>query len=172
MDTTISIIFFVVGIFAFSYFLEVITKGKYLPTKEENEILLLCVTIPLLSILIWVQFDNFHLMSWSYLIGFTIVSSIVLDVVTHYITIFLAKFFIKSKSEEMDVKEIMDGILQEGRTIKDHGTGIYFKVVGKKLHTSYPIHTEAGGDPDVYWAWEKAQKGSDTYPPEDYPPED
>ena len=75
MDTTISIIFFVVGIFAFSYFLEVITKGKYLPTKEENEILLLCVTIPLLSILIWVQFDNFHLMSWSYLIGFTIVSS-------------------------------------------------------------------------------------------------
>ena len=72
----------------------------------------------------------------------------------------------KSKAEEADVKEIMDGVLQEGRTIKDKGTGIYFKVVGDKLHTSYPIHTEAGGDPDVYWAWEKSQEGSDTFPPE------
>ena len=101
------------------------------------------------------------------LIGFTIVSSITLDVVSHFITIFLAKYLIKSQAEEMDVKEIMDGLLQEGRTIKDKGTGIYFKVVGSKLQTSYPIHTEAGGDPDVYWAWEKAQEGSDTYPPED-----
>ena len=106
-------------------------------------------------------------MSWSYLIGFTIISSIVLDVVSYFITIFLAKYLIKSKAEEMDVKEIMDGVLQEGRTIKDKGTGIYFKVVGSKLQTSYPIHTEAGGDPDVYWAWEKAQEDSDTYPPED-----
>ena len=167
MDTAISIIFFIVGIFAFSFFLEVITKGKFLPTQKENEILLLCVFLPLMSILIWNQFNNFHLMSWSYLIGFTIVSSIALDVVSHFITIFLAKYLIKPKEEEMDVKEIMDGILQEGRTIKDKGTGIYFKVVGNKLHTSYPIHTEAGGDPDVYWAWEKAQERSDTYPPDE-----
>lgn len=167
MDTAISIIFFIVGIFAFSFFLEVITKGKFLPTQKENEILLLCVFLPLMSILIWNQFNNFHLMSWSYLIGFTIVSSIALDVVSHYMTIFLAKYLLKPKAEEMDVKEIMNGILQEGRTIKDKGTGIYFKVVGNKLHTSYPIHTEAGGDPDVYWAWEKAQEGSDTYPPDE-----
>ena len=167
MDTAISIIFFIVGIFAFSFFLEVITKGKFLPTQKENEILLLCVFLPLMSILIWNQFNNFHLMSWSYLIGFTIVSSIALDVVSHYMTIFLAKYLLKPKAEEMDVKEIIDGILQEGRTIKDKGTGIYFKVVGNKLHTSYPIHTEAGGDPDVYWAWEKAQERSDTYPPDE-----
>ncbi len=167
MDTAISIIFFIVGIFAFSFFLEVITKGKFLPTQKENEILLLCVFLPLMSILIWNQFNNFHLMSWSYLIGFTIVSSIALDVVSHYMTIFLANYLLKPKAEEMDVKEIIDGILQEGRTIKDKGTGIYFKVVGNKLHTSYPIHTEAGGDPDVYWAWEKAQERSDTYPPDE-----
>ena len=118
MDTTISIIFFVVGIFAFSFFLDVITKGKYLPTQKENEILLLCVFIPLMSILIWIQFDNFHLMSWSYLIGFTIVSSIALDVVSHFITIFLAKYLIKSKKEEMDVKEIMDGIPKREEPLK------------------------------------------------------
>ena len=167
MDTAISIIFFIVGIFAVSYFFEVITKGKYVSTQEGNEKLFLCVFLPLMSILILIQFNSFHLMSWSYLIGFTIISSIALDVVSHYITIFLAKYLIKPKEEEMDAKEIMDGILQEGRTIKDKGTGIYFKVVGNKLHTSYPIHTEAGGDPDVYWAWEKAQEGSDTYPPEE-----
>ena len=167
MDTTISIIFFLVGIFAVSVFLDVIFKGKFLPTKKEHEILLIFVFFTLASILILIQFNNFHLMSWSYLIGFTIVSSIALDVVSHFITIFLAKYLIKSQAEEMDVKEIMDGLLQEGRTIKDKGTGIYFKVVGSKLQTSYPIHTEAGGDPDVYWAWEKAQEDSDTYPPED-----
>ena len=167
MDTAISIIFFVVGVYAVSYLFEVVTKGKYLSVHEGNEILFLCIFLPLISILILIQFNNFHLMSWGYLIGFTIVSSIALDVVSYFITIFLAKYFIKSKAEEMDVKEIMDGVLQEGRTIKDKGTGIYFKVVGSKLQTSYPIHTEAGGDPDAYWAWEKAQEGSDTYPPED-----
>ena len=167
MDTAISIIFFVVGVYAVSYLFEVITKGKYVSVHEGNEILFLCIFLPLISILILIQFNNFHLMSWSYLIGFTIISSIVLDVVSYFITIFLAKYLIKSQTEEMDVKEIMDGVLQEGRTIKDKGTGIYFKVVGSKLQTSYPIHTEAGGDPDVYWAWEKAQEGSDTYPPED-----
>ena len=167
MDTTISIIFFVVGVYAVSYLFEVVTKGKYVSVHEGNEILFLCIFLPLISILILIQFNNFHLMSWSYLIGFTIISSIVLDVVSYFITIFLAKYLIKSQTEEMDVKEIMDGVLQEGRTIKDKGTGIYFKVVGSKLQTSYPIHTEAGGDPDVYWAWEKAQEGSDTYPPED-----
>lgn len=166
MDTAISIIFFVVGVYAVSYLFEVITKGKYLSVHEGNEILFLCVFLPLTSVLIWIQFNNFHLMSWSYLIGFTIVSSILLDVISYYLTIFLAKYLIKSKAEEADVKEIMDGVLQEGRTIKDKGTGIYFKVVGDKLHTSYPIHTEAGGDPDVYWAWEKSQEGSDTFPPE------
>ena len=167
MDTAISIIFFVVGVYAVSYLFEVITKGKYVSVHEGNEILFLCIFLPLISILILIQFNNFHLMSWSYLIGFTIISSIVLDVVSYFITIFLAKYLIKSQTEEMDVKEIMDGVLQEGRTIKDKGTGIYFKVVGSKLQTSYPIHTEAGGDPDVYWAWERAQEGSDTYPPED-----
>lgn len=167
MDTAISIIFFVVGVYAVSYLFEVVTKGKYVSVHEGNEILFLCIFLPLISILILIQFNNFHLMSWSYLIGFTIISSIVLDVVSYFITIFLAKYLIKSKAEEMDVKEIMDGVLLEGRTIKDKGTGIYFKVVGSKLQTSYPIHTEAGGDPDVYWAWEKAQEGSDTYPPED-----
>ena len=167
MDTAISIIFFVVGVYAVSYLFEVVTKGKYVSVHEGNEILFLCIFLPLISILIFIQFNNFHLMSWSYLIGFTIISSIVLDVVSYFITIFLAKYLIKSKAEEMDVKEIMDGVLQEGRTIKDKGTGIYFKVVGSKLQTSYPIHTEAGGDPYVYWAWEKAQEGSDTYPPED-----
>ena len=167
MDTAISIIFFIVGVGVISYFLDVITNGKYLPTPEGNEGLIFSVFLVLLTILIWIQFDNFHVMSWSYLIGFTIVTSISIDVVTHLICLFLIKYILKSKAEEMDVKEIMDGVLQEGRTIKDKGTGIYFKVVGNKLHTSYPIHTEAGGDPDVYWAWEKAQEGSDTYPPED-----
>ena len=167
MDTAISIIFFVVGVGVISYLLDVITNGKYLPTPEGNDGLIFSVFLVLLSILIWIQFDNFHVMSWSYLIGFTIVTSISIDVVTHLICLFLIKYVLKSQAEEMDVKRIMDGLLQEGRTIKDKGTGIYFKVVGSKLQTSYPIHTEAGGDPDVYWAWEKAQEGSDTYPPED-----
>ncbi len=167
MDTATSIIFFIVGVGVISYLLDVITNGKYLPTPEGHDGLIFSVFLVLLSMLIWIQFDNFHVMSWSYLIGFTIVTSISIDVVTHLICLFLIKYVLKSQTEEMDVKEIMDGVLQEGRTIKDKGTGIYFKVVGSKLQTSYPIHTEAGGDPDVYWAWEKAQEGSDTYPPED-----
>ena len=100
MDTAISIIFFVVGVYAVSYLFEVITKGNYLSVHEGNEILFLCVFLPLTSVLIWIQFNNFHLMSWSYLIGFTIVSSILLDVISYYLTIFLAKYLIKSKAEE------------------------------------------------------------------------
>ena len=76
MDTAISIIFFVVGVYAVSYLFEVVTKGKYVSVHEGNEILFLCIFLPLISILILIQFNNFHLMSWSYLIGFTIVSSI------------------------------------------------------------------------------------------------
>ena len=94
---------------------------------------------------------------------FTIVTQLI-DVVTHLICLFLIKYVLKSQAEEMDVKE-QDGVLKRG-TIKDKGTGIYH-VVGSKLQTSYPIHTEAGGDPDVYWHGKRLKKVQTPHPPED-----
>ena len=48
--------------------------------------------------------------------------------------------------------------LVEGKIIKEGFTGIYFRVKGKKLQTSLKIHTEAGGDPELFLAWEKSLK--------------
>ena len=53
---------------------------------------------------------------------------------------------------------VLDKILVEGKIIKEGLTGIYFRVKGKKLQTSFKIHTEAGGDPELFLAWEKSQE--------------
>ena len=53
---------------------------------------------------------------------------------------------------------VLDKILVEGKIIKEGFTGIYFIVKGKKLQTSFKIHTEAGGDPELFLAWEKSQE--------------
>ena len=55
-------------------------------------------------------------------------------------------------------KQIMNEILTDGRIIKEGFTGIYFLVKGEKLLTSIEIHTNAGGDPEVFKAWEASQK--------------
>ena len=55
-------------------------------------------------------------------------------------------------------KKIMNQLLKDGRIIKEGFTGVYFVVNGEKLLTSLEIHTNAGGDPEVFKAWEESQK--------------
>ena len=55
-------------------------------------------------------------------------------------------------------KKIMNQILEDGRIIKEGFTGVYFMVNGGKLLTSLEIHTNAGGDPEVFRVWEETQK--------------
>ena len=67
MDTAISIIFFIVGVGVISYLLMLLLMASiFLP--EGHDGLIFSAFLVLLSMLIWIQFDNFHLMSWSYLI--------------------------------------------------------------------------------------------------------
>ena len=60
-------------------------------------------------------------------------------------------------------KRIMNEILTDGRIIKEGFTGIYFLVKGEKLLTSIEIHTNAGGDPEVFKAWEASQKNKEYF---------
>ena len=60
-------------------------------------------------------------------------------------------------------KKIMNEILQDGRIIKEGFTGVYFMVKGEKLLTSIEIHTNAGGDPEVFKAWEASQKDKEYF---------
>ena len=60
-------------------------------------------------------------------------------------------------------KQTMNEILKEGRIIKEGFTGVYFLVKGAKLLTSLEIHTSAGGDPDVFRAWEESQKDKEYF---------
>ena len=60
-------------------------------------------------------------------------------------------------------KKIMNEILKEGRIIKEGFTGVYFVVNGEKLLTSLEIHTNAGGDPEVFKAWEESQKDKEYF---------
>lgn len=60
-------------------------------------------------------------------------------------------------------KKIMNEILQNGRIIKEGFTGVYFMVKGEKLLTSIDIHTNAGGDPEVFKAWEASQKDKEYF---------
>ena len=60
-------------------------------------------------------------------------------------------------------KQIMNEILKEGRIIKEGFTGVYFLVKGEKLLTSLEIHTNAGGDPEVFRVWEESQKDKEYF---------
>ena len=60
-------------------------------------------------------------------------------------------------------KKIMNEILQDGRIIKEGFTGVYFMVNDEKLLTSIDIHTNAGGDPEVFKAWEASQKDKEYF---------
>ena len=60
-------------------------------------------------------------------------------------------------------KKIMNEILQDGRIIKEGFTGVYFMVKDEKLLTSIEIHTNAGGDPEVFKAWEATQKDKEYF---------
>lgn len=60
-------------------------------------------------------------------------------------------------------KKIMNEILQDGRIIKEGFTGVYFMVKDEKLLTSIEIHTNAGGDPEVFKAWEASQKDKEYF---------
>ena len=60
-------------------------------------------------------------------------------------------------------KRIMNEILTDGRIIKEGFTGVYFLVKGEKLLTSIEIHTNAGGDPEVFKAWEASQKDKEYF---------
>ena len=60
-------------------------------------------------------------------------------------------------------KQIMNEILTDGRIIKEGFTEVYFLVKGKKLLTSIEIHTNAGGDPEVFKAWEVSQKDKEYF---------
>ena len=60
-------------------------------------------------------------------------------------------------------KQIMNEILTDGRLIKEGFSGVYFLVKGEKLLTSLEIHTSAGGDPEVFRAWEESQKNKEYF---------
>ena len=60
-------------------------------------------------------------------------------------------------------KQIMNESLTDGRIIKEGFTGVYFLVKGEKLLTSIEIHTNAGGDPEVFKAWEASQKDKEYF---------
>ena len=60
-------------------------------------------------------------------------------------------------------KQIMSEILTDGRIIKEGFTGVYFVVNGEKLLTSLEIHTNAGGDPEVFKTWEESQKDKEYF---------
>tara|TARA_B100000123_G_C25587716_1_gene365640 strand:- start:346 stop:555 length:210 start_codon:yes stop_codon:yes gene_type:complete len=60
-------------------------------------------------------------------------------------------------------KKIMNEIFQDGRIIKEGFTEVYFIVRDEKLFTSIEIHTEAGGDPEVFKAWEASQKDKEYF---------
>ena len=60
-------------------------------------------------------------------------------------------------------KKIMNQLLKDGRIIKEGFTGVYFVVNGEKLLTSLEIHTNAGGDPEVFKAWEESQKDKEYF---------
>ena len=60
-------------------------------------------------------------------------------------------------------KQIMNEILTDGRLIKEGFSGVYFLVKGAKLLTSLEIHTSAGGDPEVFRAWEESQKNKEYF---------
>ena len=60
-------------------------------------------------------------------------------------------------------KQIMNEILTDGRIMKEGFTGVYFLVKGEKLLTSIEIHTNAGGDPEVFKAWEASQKNKEYF---------
>ena len=60
-------------------------------------------------------------------------------------------------------KKIMNRLLEDGRIIKEGFTGVYFVVNGEKLLTSLEIHTNAGGDPEVFKAWEESQKDKEYF---------
>jgi len=62
-----------------------------------------------------------------------------------------------------NAKHIMNEILKDGRIIKEGFTGVYFLVKGEKLLTSLEIHTEPGGDPKTFIAWEESQKNKDFF---------
>ena len=64
---------------------------------------------------------------------------------------------------EDESKKIMNEILTDGRIIKEGFTGIYFLVKGEKLLTSIEIHTNAGGNPEVFKAWEASQKDKEYF---------
>ena len=71
-------------------------------------------------------------------------------------------FKIVTMSKEKN-KQIMNEILTDGRIIKEGFTGVYFLVKGEKLLTSIEIHTNAGGDPEVFKAWEASQKDKEYF---------
>ena len=60
-------------------------------------------------------------------------------------------------------KKIMNQLLEDGRIIKEGFTGVYFVVNGEKLLTSLEIHTNAGGDPEVFKTWEESQKDKEYF---------
>ena len=60
-------------------------------------------------------------------------------------------------------KQILSEILTDGLIIKEGFTGVYFLVKGEKLLTNLEIHTNAGGDPEVFKAWEAFQKDKEYF---------
>ena len=64
---------------------------------------------------------------------------------------------------EKENKQILSEILTDGRIIKEGFTGVYFVVNAEKLLTSLEIHTNAGGDPEVFKAWEESQKDKEYF---------
>ena len=58
---------------------------------------------------------------------------------------------------------VLDELLQDGRIIKEGFTGVYFMVKDGTLLSSLEIHTNAGGDPEVFKAWEESQKDKEYF---------
>ena len=91
MVTVLTIILFVLLVMVISYYLHE-WFDWYLPLPEKTEWLSFYIAIFILAIIIWNQFDNFEDMSILYLIGFSIGTSIGVDIVSFFLAILLGTF--------------------------------------------------------------------------------
>mgnify|MGYP001169133529 FL=1 len=58
---------------------------------------------------------------------------------------------------EIENDDFIEMLFKEGSPIQDKVSGVYFISLGKKLYTNMKIHTDLGGNPMIFKAWEDSQ---------------
>ena len=92
MDTAISIIFLISIHQGLIWFVDEATDGEFLKLPPQTHQLGEYIYHVLTLVLVWNQFDNFHDMSWGYLVGFSLGSWIGLQFITYVLAIILGTF--------------------------------------------------------------------------------